>query len=186
RKPGPMLRTMDLRIADHGKRARREQAAQIAVALFADAAELVFAPARVLLWNKPNPRREVTPRSECFGIGNARDQSRGQRRTDPRGRIEPLCRFICPMPSHDAAVEGQYLGFQCHQLSAQGGNAGARYFGKPLIFDIGNDLQKLLDAVASNRRHDPELGKMGADRVESYAGDWVTMSIRRRGEPAFR
>ena len=66
------------------------------------------------------------------------------------------------MPSHDAAVEGQYLGFQCHQLSAQGGNAGARYFGKPLIFDIGNDLQKLLDAVASNRRHDPELGKRSA------------------------
>src|SRR6516164_3789339 len=89
---GSALRAV--RIADHGKRARREQAAQIAVALFADAAELVFAPARVLLWNKPNPRREVPPRSECFGIGNARDQSRGQRRTDPGDRIEPLARFI--------------------------------------------------------------------------------------------
>src|SRR5437667_10765131 len=41
RKPGPMLGTMDLGIADHGERAGGEQAAQIAIALLADATELV-------------------------------------------------------------------------------------------------------------------------------------------------
>ena len=41
-----MLGAMDLGIADHGQRARREQAAQVAIALFADAAEPVLAPAR--------------------------------------------------------------------------------------------------------------------------------------------
>src|SRR5947207_12766980 len=78
-----MLRTMDLRIADHGKRAGREPAAQIASALFADAAELFFTPARVLLRYQPNPGREATPRAECLWISNARDQSGGQRRTTP-------------------------------------------------------------------------------------------------------
>ena len=60
----------------------------------------------------------------------------------------------------------------CHQLGAKGGNAGARYFGKPLIFDIGNDFQQLLDALASNRRCDPELCKAGADRVDNRRMHW--------------
>ena len=69
------------------------------------------------------------------------------------------------MPSLDAAIEGQYLGFQCHQLGAQRGKARARHFREPGVIDIGNDFQQLLDAVASNRRYDPELCKAGADRV---------------------
>src|ERR1700758_5099059 len=55
REPGPMFGAVDLGIADDGQRARREQAAQIAIALFADTAELVFAPARVLLRHEPDP-----------------------------------------------------------------------------------------------------------------------------------
>jgi hypothetical protein len=78
RKPGAMLGAVELGMADHGERASREQTAQITIALFGDAAELVFTPARVLLRNKPDPRREVAARSECSGISKARDQSRGQ------------------------------------------------------------------------------------------------------------
>ena len=44
--PRPMPGAMDLGIADHSERASREQAAQIAIALFADTAKLVLAPAR--------------------------------------------------------------------------------------------------------------------------------------------
>src|SRR5262245_60056314 len=44
-KPWPMFGTVELRIADHGERTGGEQAAQIAIALFADATKLVFAPA---------------------------------------------------------------------------------------------------------------------------------------------
>jgi hypothetical protein len=71
------------------------------------------------------------------------------------------------MPSLDAAIECQYLGFQCHQLGAQRGNARARHFREPGIIDIGNDFQQLFDALASNRRYDPELGKVCADRVDN-------------------
>src|SRR5271167_123703 len=47
--PGPVLGPVDFGIADHRERASRKQAAQIAIASFADAAELVLASARVLL-----------------------------------------------------------------------------------------------------------------------------------------
>ena len=59
--PGPMLGAMDFGVADHRQRAGREQAAQIAIASFADIAELVLATARVLLWDQPDPGREVPP-----------------------------------------------------------------------------------------------------------------------------
>src|SRR5262249_2408124 len=55
RKPGPMFGAVDLGMANDGQRARREQAAQIAIALFADTAELVLAPARVLLRHEADP-----------------------------------------------------------------------------------------------------------------------------------
>ena len=61
REPGPMFGAVDLGIADDGECAGREQAAQIAVALLADAAEPVLTPARVLLRHEPDPGREVPP-----------------------------------------------------------------------------------------------------------------------------
>src|SRR3954451_19136148 len=59
REPGAVFGAVDLGIADDGECTGHEQAAQIAVTLFADAAEPVLAPARVLLWNEPDPGREV-------------------------------------------------------------------------------------------------------------------------------
>jgi hypothetical protein len=56
-----MLGAMDLGIADDGERAGHEQAAQIAVTLFADTAEPVLAPARVLLGHDADPGREIAP-----------------------------------------------------------------------------------------------------------------------------
>jgi hypothetical protein len=44
-----MFGAMDLGIADDGERTRGEQAAQIAITLFADTAELVLAPAQVVV-----------------------------------------------------------------------------------------------------------------------------------------
>src|SRR6476660_2443669 len=61
REPGPVLGTMDLGITDDGERPSHEQAAQIAIALLADTAEPVLAPARVLLRHEPDPGREIAP-----------------------------------------------------------------------------------------------------------------------------
>jgi hypothetical protein len=57
REPGPMLGAMELGITDDGECAGHEQAAQIAVALFTDTAELVPTPARVLFRYQPDPPR---------------------------------------------------------------------------------------------------------------------------------
>src|SRR5262245_4815401 len=57
--PRPMPGAVDLSVADDCECASRKQAAQIAIALFADAAELVLAAARVLLGDEPDPGREV-------------------------------------------------------------------------------------------------------------------------------
>src|SRR5262245_53972818 len=99
---------MDLGIADHGQRAPREPAAQVAITLFADAAELVLTAARTLLGNKPNPRREIAPRSESLGISDAGDQSSGERRTHAGDLVKPLARLTGSMPGHDQTIELQY------------------------------------------------------------------------------
>src|SRR6266576_17971 len=75
REPGPMPGSVDLGVADDGQCTGNEQAAHIAVTLFADAAEHVLAPTSVLLRNESNPGREITPRSEGPGVSNTRDQS---------------------------------------------------------------------------------------------------------------
>ena len=56
---GRCLVPMDLGVTDHRKRAGHEQAAQIAVTLFAYIAEPVLASTRVLLRHEPNPGREI-------------------------------------------------------------------------------------------------------------------------------
>src|SRR5262245_24706357 len=60
RKPRPVFGAMDLGIPDHRKCTRCEQASQIAVALFADTAELVLAPTRMLPGHEPDPGRKVS------------------------------------------------------------------------------------------------------------------------------
>ena len=91
------------------QRARREEAAQIAIALFADTAQLVLAPARVLLRHKPNPGGKIPPRSESFRISDAGDQSGGERGTNAGYLIQPLARLIRSVPGHDLTVKVENL-----------------------------------------------------------------------------
>src|SRR6516225_6484010 len=149
-----MRRDMDLGIADHGKRACREQAAQIAITLLADAAEFFSAPARMLLRHQPDPGREVAPRAKRLRVGDARDQSRGQGRTHSRNLIEPFARLMRAMPDHDLAIEVQYLRFQRPQLGTQSGDTRARYFRDPLVFCTGDDISDI-DAKLEQLAVDP-------------------------------
>ena len=59
RAPRPMLGAMHLGVANDGECAGHEQAAQIAITLFADIAEPVLASTRVLLRHDTDPGREV-------------------------------------------------------------------------------------------------------------------------------
>jgi hypothetical protein len=64
--PRPMPRAMYLGMADHGELTSREQAAQIAIALFAHTAKPVLA------WHEPDPGREVASRAEALGSASGR------------------------------------------------------------------------------------------------------------------
>ena len=61
REPGPMCGAMNLGVTDDSERAGHEQAAQIAVTLFAYIAEPVLASTRVLLRHDTDSGREVAP-----------------------------------------------------------------------------------------------------------------------------
>src|SRR6516225_5955793 len=100
-----MLGAVDLGITDDGECASHEQAAQIAVTLFADAAKPVLSPARALLGHQPNPGREVATRPEALGVGHTRNQRGGQQRTDAGDAVKALARWIGAMPSHDHSVK---------------------------------------------------------------------------------
>ena len=106
-----MFGAMDLGIADHCQRASREQAAQIAIALFADPAKLLPTAARVLPRYQSDPGCEVPCRLECLRISNAGDQGGGQSRTDTGDLIELLARLVGSVPGHDPTVKLQNLGF---------------------------------------------------------------------------
>ncbi len=120
---------MKLGIADDGECAGHKQAAQITVSLFADTAEPVPAPARVLSGYQPDPGREVATRSEGFGVRDAGDQRGGEQRTDARNAIEALARLIGTVPCHDQSIKIQDLLFEAEQLAAQCGKACPHHIG---------------------------------------------------------
>jgi hypothetical protein len=70
------------------------------------------------------------------------------------------------VPGHDQAIELQNLGLQHPQLGAESRDTGTRDLGQPFVARIGNDFEQLTDTLASDRRNDPEFGKMGADRID--------------------
>jgi hypothetical protein len=65
------------------------------------------------------------------------------------------------VPGRGQAIELQYLGLQHPQLGAKGGKARARHLGQPFVTGIGDQIEQLINTVASDRRDNPELGKMG-------------------------
>src|SRR5262249_32216252 len=164
--PGPMFSAVDFGIADHRQRARREQAAQIAIALFADTAELVLAPARVLLWHEPDPRREIPTRSKSLRISNAGDQSGGQRGTHAGNLIQSLARLIGSMTGNNLTVEVEDLRFQRPQLGAESKEAGPGNLRQPLVAYIGDHIEQLFNAITSDRCDNAKLSKMGTDRID--------------------
>jgi hypothetical protein len=62
-----MFGAMEFGIADHGQRAGREQAAQVAIALLTDTAELFPAPLECCLGMSPIHAEKSRPDRKAFG-----------------------------------------------------------------------------------------------------------------------
>src|SRR5258705_7566924 len=70
------------------------------------------------------------------------------------------------MPGPDQPVKLQHLLLNPPQLSPECQETRASHLRNSLIVWIGYDVEQLLDTVASDRCNDPELGKMGLDRID--------------------
>jgi hypothetical protein len=70
------------------------------------------------------------------------------------------------VPGNDAAVKLQDRGLQRAQLTAKSSKAHPGDLRDSVFGFIGEDFQQLLDATPPNRCDNPELDKMGADRVD--------------------
>jgi hypothetical protein len=161
-----MLGAMDLGIADDRQRADHKQTAQVAVALFADAAESFPTPAQMLLRHQADPGREISSRSESLRISDAGDQGGSERRTDARKLIQPLAHLVGPVPGHDQAIKLQYPRLEHLQLGAKRRNTGTCDIGQPFVVAITGDLEQLLNTSAPDRGDDAELGKVSSDRID--------------------
>jgi hypothetical protein len=79
--------------------------------------------------------------------------------------LPSFCSLICvnivgSMPGHHYAIALQNLGLQHPQLGAESHDTGTRNLGQPFVARIGNHFEQFIDTLASDRRDDPELGKM--------------------------
>jgi hypothetical protein len=70
------------------------------------------------------------------------------------------------VPSPDHTVKLQNLLLEPAQLCPEGCETRARYLWNSLVTWIGDDIEQFLNTIASDRSDDPELSKMGADRID--------------------
>ena len=74
--------------------------------------------------------------------------------------MKALARLVGSVPGHDHSIELQDLLLEAEQLIAQCGKTRARNLRHTFVIRIGDDIEQFLDTFASDRRDDPELGKM--------------------------
>ena len=70
------------------------------------------------------------------------------------------------MTGHNLTVEVENLRLQRPQLGAESKEAGAGNLRLPFVAYIGDHIEQLFNAIASDRCDDAKLGKMRADRID--------------------
>src|SRR5436190_17630263 len=140
-----MTAAIEFGMPDHRECAGHKQSAQIAITLFADAAEPLTPAARMLLGHQSNPSREMASRSEAFRIADARDQCGSKQRTYTRNTVQALAHLIGAVPGQDHPVKLQDLLLEPEQLVSESRKAPAHKLGHPIVVRIDNDAQQFLD-----------------------------------------
>ena len=169
REPRPTLGAVDPGIANDGERAGHEQAAQIAVALFADAAEPVLAPARVLLRVPARSRPRSCGLSERpWGQRHWRQERwpvSGQRRGIAASRLLVSC-DRCQAMIH-TVENSRICSLSRRSCSPQRCQTHPCNHGQPFVACMQLDnVKQLLDSLAADRSDDPELGKVSPDHID--------------------
>ena len=104
--------------------------------------------------------------SERLRIGDTGDQCGCERRTNSWQLVETAAHHVREMPCVDLSVELQNLSFELAEQRAHGFETRTRDLRDALVSLIGNGVEQVFHAVASNRSNNAELGQMCADRVD--------------------
>src|SRR5262249_15918506 len=80
--------------------------------------------------------------------------------------IQPLTRRIGSMTGHNLTVEVENLRLQRPQLGAESKEAGAGNLRQPFVAYIGDHIEQLFNAIASDRSDTANPGNMGSDRID--------------------
>ena len=113
----------------------------------------------------PIQAEKLRPDRNAFGSATVATRAMASL-TNARYIVEPPASFTGSMPGHDQTIELQNLRLQRLQLGAESNDTGACNLGQPLVIGIGGNTEQLLDTIASDRRDDPKLCKMGANGVD--------------------
>ena len=161
-----MRGAMDFGIADDGERAGREQAAQIAIAAFADTAKPVLPPLEFCL-----ARARSRPRSPCpdrNAFGSATLATRAVANAGPTPGISSS-RRLASLDRCQAMImrsNSSICAFNIRSWAPRAVTQARATSGNRLSFGSADDPEQLFDTIAPDRRDDAELRKKGADGVD--------------------
>ena len=183
-KPWPVLGAMDLGIADDGERSGHEQAAQIAITSFADNCRACpYPPLECCFGTMPIQAEKLRPDRRTSRVGNSSDQGSGQCWTDARDIARAAGSPGWIVPGHDHAIELQMLCLQHPQLGTEAATHARATSGNHLSSASATTPSSSSSTMASDRRDDPELGKMGADGIDHrslLADEQMTGTMQRQ------
>jgi glucose 1-dehydrogenase len=130
----------------------------------------VRTPINTTAWQTPEAYASLMQLVPYRRIGEPEDIARaaggGQHWADTRDLVEPAACLVRSVPGQDSAIELQNLRLELPQLDPKSGNTRSCNLRDPGVIGSGNNFEQLFDPTPPNRRDDPKLSKMRANRVD--------------------
>src|SRR6516165_2935420 len=137
-----------------------KNAARVAIAPFGDWPKLPFTSGRLFSWDEPNPGGKITPRPECLRVRDSGGNGARANEADPGNTLQSLARLVGAMLQSEPPLDRANHRLQRLQLCGQHDQARTGINRKTGILFVRDDLQQLLEPLASLRCHNTELSQM--------------------------
>src|SRR4051794_26328073 len=162
-----MLLRMQPGLSNNGRCTNDEQPSEIAISLLGDAAEPLLATRRVLPWHKSDPGCKISTGFEATRVRDSGSDGRGPDHAYPRHGLEAAAHIVGPMMGMNGAIQRPDLQFQGSELIDNSLQCLLHRRRKRFVITlVRDDRTKLRESFASRLRNEPELGKVGAERVD--------------------
>src|SRR4051794_22444703 len=127
---------------------------------------LSLPPLDCCLGTRPIQAEKLRPDRKTFGSATVATTAVASTGPTPGASSSLILHLIGSVPGRDQPVELQYLLLDPAQLSPECRKTRSSYLWNSLVVWIGDDSEQFLDTTAPDRCNDPELGKMGTDRID--------------------